>query len=69
MARAIQDREEYILPARFDNTELPGLRPTVGYVDLRQKTPQQLGAMILEKLGRYVIGGSEQRHAGPHAES
>lgn len=51
-ARAIQEREEYILPVRFDETEIPGLRPTVGYVDARQKSPQQLAQLILKKLGR-----------------
>ena len=52
LARAIEEKEEYILPARFDDTEIPGIRPTIGYVDLSDKTPQQLGEMILQKLGR-----------------
>src|ERR1017187_7037125 len=33
--RAFRDHAEYILPARFDDTTLPGLRDTVGYIDLR----------------------------------
>jgi AbiJ N-terminal domain 3/TIR domain len=52
LARAVEERQEYILPARFDSTEVPGIRPTLGYVDLACKTPEQLGALILEKLGR-----------------
>lgn len=52
LARALTERQEYILPARFDDTELPGLRPTVGYVDLRSKTPEDLARLILKKLGR-----------------
>jgi hypothetical protein len=28
-ARALQASEEYVLPVRFDDTEIPGLRPTV----------------------------------------
>ena len=52
LAKAIEEKEEYILPARFDNTEIPGIRPTVGYVDLSKKTPEQLGEMVLKKLGR-----------------
>jgi hypothetical protein len=52
LERAIQERGEYILPARFDDTEIPGLRRTIGYVDLRDKTPEELGAMIIRKLGR-----------------
>nr|MDO8100130.1 TIR domain-containing protein [Candidatus Njordarchaeota archaeon] len=52
LAKAVQEKEEYILPARFDDTELPGLRPTIGYVDLRKKTPEELGKMVLQKLGK-----------------
>jgi AbiJ N-terminal domain 3/TIR domain len=55
LARALAERQEYILPARFDDTELPGVRPTLGYVDLRHKTAEELGRMILQKLGRNVI--------------
>jgi hypothetical protein len=51
LAKAIEEKEEYILPARFDNTEIPGIRPTIGYVDLSKKTPEQLGKMVLQKLG------------------
>jgi hypothetical protein len=52
LAKALEEITEYILPARFDNTSIPGLRSTVGYVDLKNKTPEDLGKMILEKLGR-----------------
>jgi hypothetical protein len=50
--RALEEQQEYILPARFDDTSIPGLRKTVGYVDLKAKTPEQLAALILQKLGR-----------------
>jgi hypothetical protein len=52
--RAIEAKEEYILPARFDDTPLPGLRKTIHYIDLRKKTPKQFAALILKKLGRHV---------------
>lgn len=51
-ARAITEREEYILPARFDDSEIPGLLSTTGYIDLRGTSPEQLVELILEKLGR-----------------
>jgi len=54
LAKAVEEKEEYILPARFDDTEIPGIRPTIGYVDLTEKTAQQLGDMILQKLGRTI---------------
>jgi hypothetical protein len=49
--RAIQEHREYILPARFDDTEIPGLRHTIGYVDLTKIKPAELATMIIEKLG------------------
>jgi len=51
-ARALVAKEEYILPARFDDTEVPGMTATVGHVDLRRTTPSELVALILRKLGK-----------------
>ena len=51
-ARALVAKEEYILPARFDDTEVPGLAPTVAYADLRKVSPEELADLILTKLGR-----------------
>ncbi len=50
LARALEEEGEYILPARFDDTELPGLRPTVHYLDLREIAPATLVEFIVEKL-------------------
>ena len=52
LARAITENYEYILPARFDETDLPGLQPTVAYIDLREVAPATLIEYLLEKLGR-----------------
>jgi hypothetical protein len=50
-ARSFQENERYILPARFDETVIPGIRPTIGYIDLRVKTPNELAQLITKKLG------------------
>lgn len=50
LARALEEEGEYILPARFDDTELPGLRPTVAYLDLSKIAPETLVEFIAEKL-------------------
>jgi hypothetical protein len=50
-ARALVADQEYLLPARFDDTVLPGLPPTIGFVDLRGMDPADLAQLILEKLG------------------
>jgi len=49
-ARAFIEKGEYILPARFDNTEIPGISPTIGYIDLRSLEPDKFGKLIMEKL-------------------
>ena len=44
-----------ILPARFDDTEVPGLRPQMAYVDLRHTSPAQLAGLIASKVrGRHA---------------
>lgn len=53
-ARALQSSGEYVLPVRFDDTEIPGLRPTVAYVEAPSTTPAQLAKLISEKLGPRV---------------
>jgi len=50
-ARALRENKEYILPARFDNSEVLGLRETVGYIDLRTTSPSQLAILVEKKLG------------------
>jgi hypothetical protein len=47
--RALRERREDVLAARFDDTRLPGLWPGT-VVDVRGWTPQQLAAMIAAKL-------------------
>jgi hypothetical protein len=49
-ARAFKENKEYILPARFDNTDVKGILPTIGYIDLTKKTPEQLVEIIGRKL-------------------
>jgi hypothetical protein len=53
-ARALEQKDEYILPVRFDDTDIPGLLSTVSYLDARRLSPEQIGHRILEKLGRPV---------------
>ena len=53
--KAVRERREYLLPARFDDTPLPGLLSGMVAVDLRTRTPQQFAAMIADKLARLAI--------------
>ncbi|HET6989827.1 MAG TPA: TIR domain-containing protein, partial [Bacteroidia bacterium] len=50
IARAIESNDEYILPARFDDTEIDGVRPTLGFIDLRKYSAEEFAKIILQKL-------------------
>jgi hypothetical protein len=51
-ARALEENREYVLPVRFDDTTIPGLRSTIGYIDARQTTRDRLVELILSKLNQ-----------------
>jgi hypothetical protein len=50
LARALDEKKEYVLPARFDDADVPGLPPTVRHVDCRSVPPEGLAQMILQKI-------------------
>lgn len=52
-ARAFKSRTEYILPARFDDTKIPGMRATRGFIDLRTTTPDEFASIIAKKIGKW----------------
>ena len=61
-ARAFISNQEYVLPARFDNTKIPGVLPTVGYVNLKDYSPKKFAQIIKQKIGyipRYVFFPTE----------
>jgi hypothetical protein len=65
LARAVREQREYVLPARFDDTPLPGLPSDMAWVDLRTRTPQQFAAMIADKLATLdTIAPEPPAHAG-----
>lgn len=49
-ARAFVDNREYILPVRFDDTQLPGMLNTTAYVSAQELSPEELAGLIIEKL-------------------
>ena len=57
--RAVRERREYVLPARFDDTALPGLLSDMVAVDLRSRAPQQLAEMIIDKLAALRIAAAD----------
>lgn len=50
-AKAFLENKEYILPARFDKTRIPGILPTTGYVNLNGLSPSEFADLIKQKVG------------------
>src|SRR5271169_4659051 len=50
LGRAVRERREYVLPARFDDTPLPGLLSGLVAVDLRGRSPQEFADLVAAKL-------------------
>lgn len=48
-ARAFNESKEYILPIKFDNTEIPGMHSTIGYLDANKFSPKEIAELFLEK--------------------
>jgi hypothetical protein len=66
-ARAFQENREYILPARFDDAEVAGILPTLGYIDLRNLSPEAFVNLIEAKLERQeVFWSAEATHAAQY---
>jgi hypothetical protein len=65
--RAFRENEEYILPVRFDDTEIPGLNPLIACLDLRTISPRELARIIVQKLASLPAAdpGGDPRGAPP----
>ena len=57
-SQAVIEAGVYVLPARFDDSELPGLLPDVGVMDLRGYTPEQFADLVAAKLADLGISPS-----------
>ncbi|WP_239406214.1 TIR domain-containing protein, partial [Frankia sp. Cj3] len=68
LSRAVRERREFVLPARFDDTVVPGLLSDLVAVDLRVRTPEEFAVLVARKLaslGIAVSGGDGE--TGPEA--
>jgi hypothetical protein len=61
-ARALEEKMPYVLPVRLDDTEVPGLRPTTGYLDARSISVDALVEAIEQK-----VRGTQAKMARPAA--
>lgn len=49
-ARAFKENEEYILPIKIDDTKIPGINETIGYIDLRSESMENIANLLERKL-------------------
>jgi TIR domain len=49
-ARAFKENMEYILPVRLDSTEIPGILPTIAYLNWSDESPERISDYIVAKL-------------------
>ncbi|WP_052685471.1 toll/interleukin-1 receptor domain-containing protein [Lentzea aerocolonigenes] len=52
-ARALEQQNEYVLPIKLDDTEVPGLLSTTGFLDLRVHPPEVVAQAVVEKLAQH----------------
>ena len=69
LSRAIQESKEYVLPVRFDDTEVPGLIGDVAYLNAKSYSPAELAAIIAEKLGLKPFEGKASNVPPPRMTS
>ena len=47
----ITERTSDIMPLRFDNTEIPGIFPSDGYIWIGEREPEEIAKLILRRAG------------------
>lgn len=52
-------QKEYLLPVKFDETKVSGVLSTIGFIDGKKKTPDELGNLIIKKLHASDLKNSE----------
>lgn len=55
--RAFKENREYILPIRFDNTDLPGLNTTIGHLSTDQFKPLDIAKIAKKKVRELLTSG------------
>ena len=51
-AGEMEDRQQKLIPARFDDTAIAGLLSTISYIDLRELTLEEFVELLLQRLAQ-----------------
>ncbi len=49
-ARMFESKDDYLIPVRLDDTEVPGVLSTLGYIDGRRHSTSEVAALIQQKV-------------------
>ncbi|SDG89628.1 TIR domain-containing protein [Lentzea fradiae] len=52
-ARALEQQAEFLLPIRIDDTDVPGLLASVGYLDVRVHSTEVIAQAVVQKLAQH----------------
>ncbi len=52
-------QKEYLLPVKFDETKVSGVLSTIGFIDGKRKSPDELGKLIIKKLHKRDLKNTE----------
>lgn len=69
LSRAITEDREFVLPVRFDDTDVPGIPSTVQYLKAEDYTPAVLAALISEKIGVAPLSVKASDVPPPHSDA
>ena len=69
LSRAIQERQEYVLPVRFDDASVPGLPSATKCLFAASHSPAELATMIAVKIGMSPISGKASDAPPPRMTS
>jgi hypothetical protein len=62
--RAFRENREYILPVRFDDSDVPGISETVAYISARERKPAELVDLVITKLISYNLSHHSESEIG-----
>jgi hypothetical protein len=69
LSRAITEDREFVLPVRFDDTDVPGIPSTGQYLKAQDYAPAALAVLILEKIGIAPLSVKASDVPPPHSDA
>jgi|AMFO01.1.fsa_nt_gi Uncharacterized protein containing a TIR (Toll-Interleukin 1-resistance) domain len=66
--KAFIQSTEYILPVRFDDTKIPGLNSTTGYLDANKYSPEEVAQIFTQKTGGKLSSSEESTPVNEESE-